>query len=66
MGGRALTDLFFRSYNLLFRDSAEGSQLIDESEAGKMGATPPLKMEQRYWGVGGVSVERGPEPPVRV
>lgn len=59
-----LTDLFFRSFNLLFRDSAEGPQLIDESEAGKMGATPPLKMEQRDWGV--VSVEPGPEPPVRV
>lgn len=38
-----MIDLFFRSFNLLFRDSAEESQLIDER---KKGATAPLTMEQ--------------------
>lgn len=32
-----MIDFFFRSFNLLLRDSAEGSKLIDESEAGKKG-----------------------------
>lgn len=55
---------FSRSFSLLLRDSAERSQLIDESEVGKKGATAPLKMEQRDWGM--VSVEPSPESPVRV
>lgn len=59
-----MIDFFFRSFNLLLRDSAEGSKLIDESEAGKKGATAPLKMEQQDWGV--ISVEPRPESPVRV
>lgn len=53
---------FFRSFNLLLRDSAEGSQFIDESKAGEKGATPSLKMEQQDLGV--VSMELRPESPI--